>query len=158
MCTSRATTIRRGSTAVQVSVAPAYRLFDRLKFFYKPGVSFRPGGPMVDPEGKRLPIKLDSTSNGEFMPVPLSSANRTASRLAHESASGFAKKLSVTRRDFLVSACGACSTLLAFNTANAAAGKTGGYFDLPTESALDLELARLQVGPAKDEFVFDVQG
>ena len=90
---------------------------------------------MVDPEGKRLPIKLDSTSNGEFMPVPLSSANRAAKRLAHASASGFAKKLSVTRRDFLVSACGACSTLLAFNTANAAAGKTGGYFDLAAESA-----------------------
>ena len=25
----------------------------------------------VDPEGQRLPIKLDSTSNGEFLPVPL---------------------------------------------------------------------------------------
>jgi len=30
----------------------------------------------IDPEGKRLPIKLDSTSNGEFLPVPLSGANR----------------------------------------------------------------------------------
>jgi len=35
---------------------------------------------MVDPEGKRLPIKLDATSNGEFVPVPLSSANRAANR------------------------------------------------------------------------------
>ena len=26
---------------------------------------------MYDPEGQRLPIKLDSTSNGEFAPVPL---------------------------------------------------------------------------------------
>ena len=26
----------------------------------------------VDPDGQRLPIKLDSTSNGEFLPVPLS--------------------------------------------------------------------------------------
>ena len=36
----------------------------------------------VDPEGRRLPIKLDTTSNGEFVPVPLSSANREANRLA----------------------------------------------------------------------------
>jgi hypothetical protein len=35
----------------------------------------------VDPEGKRLPIKLDSTSNGEFVPVALSSANRAANCL-----------------------------------------------------------------------------
>src|SRR5438093_2238216 len=114
--------------------------------------------PLIDPQGKRLPIKLDSTSNGEFMPDPLSSTNRAANRLAHESASLFAKKLSLGRRTFLTSACGAASTLLAFNSANAAAGKTGGWFDLPAESALDLELARVQVGPAKDEFIFDVQG
>ncbi len=31
-----------------------------------------------DPEGKRLPIKLDSTSNGEFMPIPLNATNRRA--------------------------------------------------------------------------------
>ncbi len=40
----------------------------------------------VDPEGRRLPIKLDSTSNGEFVPVPLSSANHEANRLAHAAA------------------------------------------------------------------------
>ena len=33
---------------------------------------------LIDPQGKRLPIKLDSTSNGEFIPVPLSSTNRAA--------------------------------------------------------------------------------
>ena len=36
----------------------------------------------IDPEGKRLPVKLDSTSNGEFAPVPLWPANRAANRLA----------------------------------------------------------------------------
>jgi len=115
-------------------------------------------GPSIDPDGKRLPIKLDSTSNGEFVPVPLSGANRAANRLAHEAASDFSKKLGFTRRKFLVSSCGAASTLLAFNTANAAAGKTGGFFDIAPEAALDLQLARVQTGPAKDEFIFDVQG
>ena len=114
--------------------------------------------PRIDPEGKRLPIKLDSTSNGEFVPVPLSSANRAANRLAHDVASGFSKRLGFTRRQFLVSACGAASTLLAFNTANAAAGRTGGFFDVPRAAALDLQLARVQTGPARDEFIFDVQG
>ena len=112
----------------------------------------------IDPEGKRLPIKLDSTSNGEFVPVPLSGVNRAANRLAHESASGFSAKLGMKRRQFLVSACGAASTLLAFNNANAAAGKTGGFFDVSGDAALDLQLARVQTGPARDEFIFDVQG
>ncbi len=112
----------------------------------------------ADPEGKRLPIKLDSTSNGEFEPVPLWPANLEANRLAHASATAFSKQLALSRRPFLTSACGAASTLLAFNTANAAAGKTGGFFDLPGEAALDEQLARAQVGPAKQEFIFDVQG
>jgi uncharacterized protein len=112
----------------------------------------------IDPEGKRLPIKLDSTSNGEFAPVPLWPANLEANRLAHEFASSFSKKISLTRRGFLVSSCGAASTLLAFNAANAAAGRTGGAFEISREAALDDRLARAQVGPAKDEFIFDVQG
>ena len=112
----------------------------------------------VDPEGKRLPIKLDSTSNGEFAPVPLDAANQAANRLAHERATENAKRRGLGRRQFLTSACGAASTLLAFSAANAAAGRSGGAFDLHPESALDEALARVQVGPAKDEFIFDVQG
>ena len=111
-----------------------------------------------DPEGTRLPIKLDTTSNGEFVPVPLSPANREANRRAHEAAAHNARRLDMSKREFLVSACGAASTLLAFNEANATAGRTGGYFDLPHEAALDQQLARVQVGPAKDELIFDVQG
>src|SRR5947207_5390069 len=121
----------------------------------------RPAGAVarrIDPEGKRLPIKLDSTSNGEFAPVPLSPANLAANRLAHEFASSFSKKTNITRRRFLLSSCGAASTLLAFNAANAAAGRSGGFFDLPKDAAFDEPLARVQVGTAKDEFIFDVQG
>jgi hypothetical protein len=110
---------------------------------------------MIDPEGKRLPIKLDTTTNGEYAPVPLSPANVAANRLAHETASANAKRLALSRRKFLVSATGAASTLLAFNQAH---GTAGGFFDIPKEAALDEQLARAQVGPAKGEFVFDVQG
>jgi hypothetical protein len=112
---------------------------------------------VIDPEGRRLPIKLDATSNGEFEPVPLSPANRAGNRLAQEAATGNTKRLGLNRRDFLVSACGAASALLAFNAANAAAGKRGGFFELEPEAALDSQLAQARVG-SKGEFIFDVQG
>src|SRR5687768_5892147 len=107
----------------------------------------------MDAEGTRLPVKLDTTSNGEFAPVPLTRANLDANRLAHDFASSNAKRLGLTRRDFLVSACGAASTLLAFNAANAAAGRRGGFFDVPEEAALDMELAAATTG-RKGEFIF----
>jgi predicted TIM-barrel fold metal-dependent hydrolase len=110
----------------------------------------------VDPLGQRLPIKLDSTSNGEFMPVPLSRANRHANQLAQQAAEENARRLGVGRRDFLLSACGAASTLLSFNAANAAAGRGGGFFDLRAEAAREPELAATSVEGG--EFIFDVQG
>jgi predicted TIM-barrel fold metal-dependent hydrolase len=110
----------------------------------------------VDPEGLRLPIKLDSTSNGEFLPVPLSPVNRLANRMAQDAAGANAKRLGMGRRDFLLSSCGAASTLLAFNAANAAAGRTAGFFDLPQLAATEpaAAAATLETG----EFIFDVQG
>ncbi len=110
----------------------------------------------IDPDGARLPIKLDTTSNGEFLPVPLSDVNRAANRLAHAAADRNAKQLGLPRRDFLISACGAASTLLAFNQANAAAGKRGGRFELDKDAALDQQLAAASV--EGKEFIFDVQG
>ena len=104
---------------------------------------------------QRLPIKLDSTSNGEFMPVALSSANRAANRLAHEEATRNAKRLGFSRRQFLISSCGAASTLLAFNKAH---GVGAGFYDLAPEARFEEQLARVQTGPAKSEFIFDVQG
>ena len=110
----------------------------------------------IDADGRRLPIKLDATSNGEFEPVPLSPLNRAAKRLAHERATANARRVGLSRRDFLVSSCGAASTLLAFNAANAAAGKTGGRYALAAAAAVDPELAAAQLEGR--EFVFDVQG
>ena len=109
----------------------------------------------IDPQGKRLPIKLDATSNGEFEPVPLDRTNRHANDLAQSAADVHARRLGLGRRDFLVSACGAASTLLAFNAANAAAGRTGGFFDLPASAALEPAAA---AGLEGGEFIFDVQG
>src|SRR5690348_16596536 len=109
-----------------------------------------------DPDGTRLPIKLDSTSNGEFAPIPLEPVHHRAKSLAFEAADRNARRLNLTRRRFLASTCGAASTLLALNTAYAAAGRRGGYYELGPESALELQVARSSLD--KGEFVFDVQG
>ena len=109
-----------------------------------------------DPEGKRLPIKLDSTSNGEFMPIPLDAINVRANQLAQRSASENARRRGVDRRAFMVSACGAASALLALNAANAASGRIGGFFELEQVAAVDPGVALDRLGGR--EFVFDVQG
>ena len=109
-----------------------------------------------DPEGARLPIKLDATSNGEFSPIALSDANRAANRHARELATHNAKRRGVKRREFMVSACGAASTLLAFNAVNAAGGQAGGYFAVSEDAAVDPVLAAAQL--EGEEFIFDVQG
>ena len=109
-----------------------------------------------DPQGIRLPIRIDTTSNGEFVPVPLKKRNILGNMLAHELASDNARRLGVDRRTFLVSTCGAASSLMAINQANAAADKKGGYFALAQDAALDADAALTSLGG--EEFIFDVQG
>ncbi|HUQ28374.1 MAG TPA: amidohydrolase family protein, partial [Usitatibacter sp.] len=109
-----------------------------------------------DPDGTRLPVKLDTTTNGEFAPIALERVHHHANHLAHAAAEANAKRLGLDRRSFLVSACGVASTLMAMNAAYAAAGRRGGSFELPGEAALDMHAARSAVDG--NEFIFDVQG
>ena len=109
-----------------------------------------------DPEGLRLPVKLDASSNGEYEPIPLDPVHHHANYLAHETATGNAKHLGLDRRSFLVSACGVAGSLLGMNTAYAQQGARGSYFDIDKNAALDLVAARSAVDG--DEFIFDVQG
>src|SRR5688572_26824035 len=110
----------------------------------------------LDPGGNRLPVKLDTTSNGEFAPVPLDDSHRHANHLAREWAGELARKLGKSRRAFLTTMSGAASTLLAFNAAHARAGRNGGFFEIANDAKLDDKLAASQLG--KREFIFDVQG
>ncbi|GJM09446.1 MAG: hypothetical protein DHS20C11_17220 [Lysobacteraceae bacterium] len=109
-----------------------------------------------DPDGTRLPIKLDSTSNGEYAPIPLQPIHHKANDHALKEADRRARYKGQGRRDFLVSACGAASTLLAFNQANASAGRDGGFHQVSDEAAVDTDAALQALG--KNEFIFDVQG
>ncbi len=112
--------------------------------------------PDLDPDGRKLPVKLDSTSNGEFAPVPLEPSHRHANHLASEWATEIARNLGVNRRRFLTTLSGAASTLLAFNAAHARAGRNGGFFEISNEAKTDAQLAGAELG--KREFIFDVQG
>ncbi len=107
-------------------------------------------------ENARLPIRLDSTSNGEFAPVPLPRACVLANALARGRADAAARRVGLSRRRFLVSSCGAATTLLAMNEAFARAGRSGGCYELPPESAFEPELAEARLGGS--ELIFDVQG
>ena len=109
-----------------------------------------------DAENLRLPIKLDTTSNGEFAPVPLPPWCIQARALARQRAERHARRLALSRRRFLLSACGAASTLLAMNQAFARAGRGGGFYELPPESALEPALAEARLGGS--ELIFDIQG
>ena len=60
-----------------------------------------------------LPIKFGPCSNGEFDPRPLTPVVAEAVRRAREECDANARKLGMSRRSFLLSLCGAATTLLA---------------------------------------------
>jgi predicted TIM-barrel fold metal-dependent hydrolase len=109
-----------------------------------------------DPDGLRLPVKLDTTTNGEFAPIPLQPEHVLANEIAMRDATRHARGLGMSRRQFLVSASGTATALLAMNAAYAMAGNVGGSFTLAQAAAKDPEVARAQLG--RRDFVFDVQG
>lgn len=100
----------------------------------------------------RLPIKLDSTSNGEYTPQPASPLLRHVVRTAHELARDHARRLGLSRRDFLRSTAGSATVLLAMNQLSACGG--GGY-QVPPSAPLEPAAADTVV--KGDEFIFDVQ-
>jgi hypothetical protein len=108
-----------------------------------------------DPAGRRLPIKLDSTSNGEYEPVPLTALGHAARAAAQASVDEAVRKLGVPRRRYLISLLGAAATLSAFDRAFAANGKRGGQFAVPDAGRFELAAASTKL--AGDEFIFDVQ-
>src|SRR5262245_17880966 len=60
-----------------------------------------------------LPFKLGRCSNGEFVPRPLSPVAKEAMRRAREMSDGNARRLGLSRRQFLTSASGMAVGLFA---------------------------------------------
>ena len=90
-----------------------------------------------DPDGRRLPIKLDAASNGEYEPVPLTRAALTARADAHDAVTVAARRVGLPRRRYLVSLLGAAASLAAIDSAFARAGLRGGGYVLPPEAAYE---------------------
>ena len=106
----------------------------------------------LDPDGNRLPVKFDGTSNGEYVPLPPTPGQALTNRIAQDEASANARRLGLSRRNFMISAMGTASVLAACNRAHSGAG---GSYALAKDAALDSGAAAASVGG--DEFVFDVQ-
>lgn len=104
---------------------------------------------------ERLPIKIDSTSNGEFRPVPLDRELRAARRFAADRITANALRTGASRRAFLSGLCGAATALLAYQEVFAATGRVGGGFVLPKESAFEPGAAAETLSGR--DFIFDVQ-
>jgi predicted TIM-barrel fold metal-dependent hydrolase len=116
-------------------------------------------------EDPGLPIKLGPCSNGEYEPEPLSPVLTETIRRAREECERNARRSGMTRREFLLSVCGAATTLMVLNSCTRAAERVGGLgpsrepggtYDIPPEATTDPDAAREAVGG--EEFVFDVQG
>ncbi len=108
-----------------------------------------------DPNGKRLPIKIDTTTNAEYCPLPLTLTEQAANRHAHEFIDRACKVTNKGRRAFLKTLAGSAATLLAFNQVFARSGQTGGYFSIAQEAAYDQSAAQVSIGGS--EFIFDIQ-
>jgi uncharacterized protein len=116
-----------------------------------------------DDEDPGLPIKLGPCSNAEYDPEPLPPVLRETIRRARADCDRNARRLGMTRREFLLSLCGAAATLLALDacTRESVARRTpgatpGGGYSIPTEAATEPDAAREAIGG--EEFVFDIQG
>jgi predicted TIM-barrel fold metal-dependent hydrolase len=107
-----------------------------------------------------LPIELGPVSNGEYEPAPqtpfLCEAERRLRRLADDHAS----RLGLSRRDFLLGACGSAAALFVLAACSSDSKKSqgqepGGTFTVPKTATTDPDEARAAIGG--DEFIFDVQ-
>jgi hypothetical protein len=112
--------------------------------------------PQDDDPG--LPIKFGPCSNGEYEPQPLSPVVRETIRRAREASERNARRLGMTRREFLLSLCGAATTLFVLDacTEEASRRAPGGRYTITPEATVEPEAAREVIGG--EEFVFDVQG
>jgi uncharacterized protein len=117
-------------------------------------------------EDPGLPIKLGPCSNAEYDPEPeLPLVLRETVRLATEACDRNARRLGISRREFLLSICGAATTLALLDSCSREAhladpfrvtSEPGGRYLIPPEATVDPEPAHAAIGG--DEFVFDIQG
>jgi hypothetical protein len=116
--------------------------------------------PAGDDEDPGLPIKLGPCANDEYLPLPLTPVVSQAVRLAREQCDQNARRLGLSRREFLLSTCAAATTLMALSACtneSASPGKSpGGSYSIPPTATMEPSAAASVL--AGEEFIFDVQG
>lgn len=104
-----------------------------------------------------LPIKLAPCSNGEFAPVPPAPNLLRAVRMARAECADAARRLGMSRRDFLRTSMASAATLLALGACSddGDGGAPAGTFSVPPEATTEPETATTVLGG--EEPVLDVQ-
>ncbi|HJR25064.1 MAG TPA: amidohydrolase family protein [Acidimicrobiales bacterium] len=104
-----------------------------------------------------LPIKLAPCSNGEFAPRPAPPRLRAAVRMAHDACDQAARRLGMSRRDFLRTSMASAATLLALGACadDGDGGPSSGEFSVPPDATLDRDTATSVLGG--DGPIVDVQ-
>src|SRR5437764_5461030 len=105
-------------------------------------------------EDPGLPIKFGPCSNGEYEPEPLSPIITETIRRAREECERNARRLGMGRREFLLSAMAAATTLSVLDacTRESLRGRSrrritpGGTYAIPTEATTETPAAHATVG------------
>jgi uncharacterized protein len=111
-------------------------------------------------EDPGLPVKFGPCSNGEYNPVPLSPVVREAIRRARAECDRNARRMGLSRRQFMLSICGAATTFLVLEACSRESSREsgkepGGRFNVPPEAGTDPDAAKAAL--AGEEFIFDIQ-
>ncbi|MFP3901789.1 MAG: amidohydrolase family protein [Acidimicrobiia bacterium] len=107
-----------------------------------------------------LPIKFGPVSNGEFHPQPHSPLVREVIRRTHRLADDNARRMGISRRQFLSGVSGAAATLFVLGACSRDESRSrrespGGTFDVSEDATTDTSTALDELGG--EEFIFDVQ-
>jgi predicted TIM-barrel fold metal-dependent hydrolase len=114
-----------------------------------------------DEDDPGLPIKFGPCSNDEYEPPPLTEIVRETIRRARIECDDNARRSGMSRRRFLLSACGAATTLLVLQGCTDEAAKSsgrkqpGGAYTIPKDATTDPTIANDALGGT--EVIFDVQ-
>jgi uncharacterized protein len=95
------------------------------------------------------PLPTRVVSNEEYLPLPQTAEQRQVALLLDEMARGAARRLGVSRREFLASSAGMASAFVALNTV------FGRFFAVDPVEAV--ESAAADEARPTDQFVFDIQ-
>jgi predicted TIM-barrel fold metal-dependent hydrolase len=120
-----------------------------------------------DEQDPGLPLEFGPCSNGEYDPEPrLPLVLRESVKRARSACEENARYTGLSRREFLLSICGAATALLALEACTREAHRAdtsattstpgGTYSSIPAEATLDPSPATPVIGG--EEFIFDVQG